>query len=303
MSESIRLEAKSAKSKERSAEKGAEKGVRTQKIIRNIVCILLCIISLFPFYIMIINSTRPSAEIQQGISLLPGGEFFNNVNKLLEKAKGVGTPIWKTITNSALIAVPATILAVYVSSMTAYGVFVYKFKLRRFAWSFILAVMMIPAQVSIIGFYQFMIKLNLNDSYIPLIIPAAAAPTTVFFMRQYMKSSLPLEIVDAARIDGSGEFHTFNHIIIPLLKPAIATQAIFAFISSWNSLFTPSIILSSQTKITLPMFVQQLRSEQFRTDYGMIYVGLVITVIPLMIVYFALSKFIIAGVALGGVKE
>lgn len=273
------------------------------KIFRNLICILLSVLSLFPFYIMIVNSTRPSAAIQQGISLIPGREFFNNVDKLFARAAGVGTPLWKSMLNSASIAVPATLLAVYFSALTAYGVFAYKFKLRRLAWSFILGIMMIPSQVSVIGFYQFMLKIRLNDTYIPLIIPALAAPSTVFFMRQYMKASLPLEIVDAARIDGSGEFSTFNRIIIPLLKPAMATQAIFAFIASWNNLFMPTMIISSQTKVTLPMFVQQLRSEQFRSDFGMVYVGLVLTVLPIMVVYFLLSKYIIAGVALGGVKE
>lgn len=293
----------SKKMEQSGIDKSYTRQIKRQKLIRNIVCIFLCFISLFPFYIMTINSTRPSVEIQQGISLIPGKEFFNNVNTLMGRAKSVGTPLWKSMFNSAIIAVPATLLAVYFSSLTAYGIFAYKFRLRRFAWSFILAIMMIPSQVSVIGFYQFMIKLRLNDSYIPLIIPALAAPSTVFFMRQFMKSSLPLEIVDAARIDGSGEFSTFNRIIMPLLKPAVATQAIFAFIASWNNLFMPTMIISSQTKVTLPMFVQQLRSEQFRSDLGMIYVGLVLTIIPLMIVYFCLSKFIIAGVALGGVKE
>ncbi len=187
--------------------------------------------------------------------------------------------------------------------MTAYGVTAYKFRGKNAAWSFILAIMMIPTQVSVIGFLKFMIKIDLYDTYAALIIPALAAPSTVFFMRQYMKSSLPLEIVDAARIDGSGEFATFNWIVMPLLKPAIATQCIFLFIASWNNLFMPSVLLSSQSKNTLPMFVQQIRSEQFRTDYGMMYVGLLITVIPIFIVYFALAKYIIAGVALGGVKE
>ncbi|WP_236354880.1 carbohydrate ABC transporter permease [Konateibacter massiliensis] len=279
------------------------KNIRRQKLFRNIICILLCIMSILPFYILIINATRPSAAIQQGLSFLPGNQFFSNIAKLADKSAGVGTPVVKAMLNSLTISVPATIFTVYFSSMTAYGVYVYDFKLRRFAWSFILAIMMIPTQVSIIGFYKFMIQIGLNDSYLPLIIPAIAAPATVFFMRQYMKTALPLEIIDAARIDGSGEFYTFNTIAVPLMKPAIATQAIFAFIASWNNLYTPSIILSSSTKYTLPMFVQVLRSEQFRSDYGVIYVGLLLTVLPLFVVYFALSKYIIAGVALGGVKE
>lgn len=279
------------------------KNIKQTKIFRNIICLMLCIMSILPFYIMIINATRPSAAIQQGLSLVPSNQFFSNVNKLMIKSAGVGTPLAKAMLNSLSISVPATFLTVYFSSMTAYGLYVYNFKARKLAWSFILGIMMIPTQVSIIGFYKFMIQLGLNDSYLPLIIPAIAAPATVFFMRQYMKTALPLEIIDAARIDGSRELHTFNTIATPLMKPAMATQAIFAFIASWNNLYTPSIILSSSTKYTLPMFVQVLRSEQFRSDYGVIYVGLLLTVLPLFVVYFALSKYIIAGVALGGVKE
>lgn len=284
-------------------QKSYSKWILTQKIFRTAICVILCILSLFPFWALLVNATRDSISIQNSFSLIPSTHFVENLNNLMERAAGLGSPFWKCILNSSLIAIPATLFCVYFSSMTAYGVSVYKFKGRAFAWSFILAVMMVPTQVSAIGFFKFMIQLNLNDSYIPLILPAVAAPTTVFFMKQYMKASLSLEIVDAARIDGSGEFHTFNTIVIPLLKPAIATQAIFSFIASWNNLYMPSIILNSQTKNTLPMFVKQLRSEQFRTDFGMVYIGLLLTIVPILIVYFILSKYIIAGVALGGVKE
>lgn len=285
------------------ADKSYSAGVLRTKIIRYIICILLCILSIMPFYIMLVNSTRASAAIQAGISLIPSDQLAENYTKLMDKANSLGTPVLKAMINSIVIAAPATIFSVYFSTLTAYGIYVYRFKLRNFVWSFILAIMMIPAQVSIIGFYKFMIQLNLNDTYIPLILPAIAAPSTVFFMRQYMKTALPLAIIDAARIDGSAEFMTFNTIAVPLMKPAIATQAIFVFITSWNNLFTPSMILSSTTKYTLPMFVQLLRSEQFRSDYGIIYLGLLVTVLPLIVVYLILSKYIIAGVALGGVKE
>jgi multiple sugar transport system permease protein len=148
-----------------------------------------------------------------------------------------------------------------------------------------------------------MMKINLYDTYWPLIIPAMAAPSTVYFMKKYMTSALSVEIIEAARIDGSGEFATFNKIALPLMKPAMATQAIFAFIASWNNLYTPSMMITNNRKYTLPMFVQGLRSDVIRTDYGFVYVGLTLTVLPLLIVYFAFSKYIIAGVALGGVKE
>lgn len=272
------------------------------KIFRNAVCIFLCFLSLIPFWIMIVNATRTSVDIQQGLSLIPSHYFLENWQKLLYQCSQQ-VPLWGYMVNSLFIAVPSTLFTVYFSTMTAYGVTVYKFKGSGFAWAFIMAIMMIPAQVSSIGFFRFMYGLGLGNNYLPLIIPAIAAPSTVFFMRQYMQSALPLEIVDAARIDGSREFNTFNRIAMPLMKPAVATQCIFAFIASWNNFYTPSMLLSSQKKYTLPMFVQMMRGERFRSDHGIIYVGLVVCIMPIFIVYFILSKYIIAGVALGGVKE
>ena len=277
--------------------------IKTTKIFRTVICVILCIVSIFPFYTMIINATHTSSVIERGIQLIPGGNLFKNIGGLLERTKDVGTNVWEALLHSAMIAAPATILQVYFATFTAYGLTVYNFKLKNLAWSFIMAIMMIPAQVSIIGFMNFMMKINLYDSYWPLIIPAMAAPSTVYFMKQYMTSALSVEIIEAARIDGSGEFATFNKIALPLMKPAMATQAIFAFIASWNNLYTPTMMITNNRKYTLPMFVQSLKSDVIRIDYGFVYVGLTLTVFPLLVVYFAFSKYIIAGVALGGVKE
>lgn len=272
----------------------------TQKVIRYTVCIFLCILSILPFWIMAVNSTRTSVAIQQGISLIPSSHLIYNLKNFLVQYKDV----WRNMGNSALIAVSSTLLCVYASSMVSYGLTVYKFKGRNFAWSFILAVMMVPTQVSSIGFFRFMQQLDLLNTYIPLVVPAIAAPSVVFFMKQYMRNGLPLEIIDAARIDGSREFQTFNRIAIPLLKPAIATQAIFAFLASWNNYFTPAMIISEEKKYTLPMLIAKIKDvDPSNFDLGRTYVGLTLTVIPIFIVYFALSKYIIAGVALGGVKE
>lgn len=281
---------------------GLHASILIQQVIRNAVCIFLCILSLIPFWIMIVNATRTSVDIQSSFSLIPSHYLMENWQKLLYQASQ-NVPLWRYMVNSLIIAGGSTILSVYFSTMTAYGVTAYKFRGANFAWAFIMAIMMIPVQVSSIGFFRFMYQIGWGNNYLPLIIPAIAAPATVFFMRQYMISALPLEILDSARIDGSGEFRTFNTIAVPLMKPAIATQCIFAFIGSWNNFYTPSMLLTSQAKMTLPMFVQQMRGERFRSDHGIIYVGLVVTIMPIFIVYFLLSKYIIAGVALGGVKE
>jgi multiple sugar transport system permease protein len=275
------------------------------KVVRYIVCIFLCFLSIFPFYVLIINSTLKSSQILTGLKFIPGNQFVVNFKALLEGgAKTSGVNVLQAMLNSLIVTVPAVVLQIYFGSLTAYAVTVYNFKLKRFAWGFIYSIMMIPTQVSIVGFIKVCNLTHLYGSFLALIIPAIAAPTTVYFMKQYMETGLSVEIVEAARIDGSGELHTFNTIVLPLLKPAMATQAIFAFVASWNNLYTPSIILATKRqKQTMPMYVSSLKANDKERDWGQIYCGLFTTVLPLLVMYFCLSKYIIAGVALGGVKE
>lgn len=269
------------------------------KIVIYIVCIFLAILSIFPFWIMFMNATRSTTEIQQhAISFLPSEYFVSNLKILLGKSfnPAVG------FTNSIIISVGATALAVYFSTLTAYALVVYDWKLKKPFFSFIMAVMMIPAQVTMIGFYQMVYKIGMTNNLSMLILPSIAAPSMVFFMRQYMYPALSMEIIQSARIDGAGEFRIFNSIALPIMKPAIATQAIFTFVSSWNNLFTPLVLLTDQKKYTMPIMVSLLRGDIYKTEYGSVYLGLALTVLPLIVVYLILSKYIIAGVALGSVK-
>lgn len=264
-----------------------------------VVCIFLTLLCTMPFIIMIVNSTRSTYQIQQhAVSLIPSTYFFKNLAVFAGKTFN---PVSGFI-NSMIIAVGATCCTVYFSTLTAYALVAYTWKLRNAFFTMILCVMMIPAQVTSIGFYQMCYQLGWTNSFMPLILPAVAAPSSVFFMRQFMLASLPLELLNAARIDGAKEFRTFNQIALPIMKPAIATQGIFAFVSTWNSLFLPSILLTKSEKYTMPIMVSQLKGDIYKTEYGAIYLGLLLTVLPLFIVYFSLSKYIIAGVALGGVK-
>jgi multiple sugar transport system permease protein len=165
-----------------------------------------------------------------------------------------------------------------------------------------MGIMMIPAQITLIGFYQMVYSIHMTNHLSMLILPAIASPSMVFFMRQYMKPALSLEIVQSARIDGAKEFYIFNRIALPIMKPAIATQAIFTFVTSWNNLFTPLVLLTDQKKYTLPIMISLLRGDIYKTEYGSIYLGLTLTALPLIVAYLLLSKYIIAGVALGSVK-
>ena len=277
--------------------------LKAQRLFKEIICILLCLMCLIPFLILFLNATRTSDAIKSGsLSLIPGGNTIENWKGFMNQQNGMTLTVFRAMLNSFIIAVPSTIFTVYFSTLTAYGIYIYDFKLKKAVWSFIIGVMIVPNTIAIIGFYRFMLNLNLTDNYIPLIVPAIAAPSTIFFMRQYMQSTFPKEIVEAARIDGSGELHTFNRIALPLMKPAIATQAIFAFVASWNNLFLPNMLLSTDTKKTLPLFISLLQSDQFKTDYGVLYIGLAVTILPIFVVYFLLSRSIVAGVQLGGVK-
>lgn len=265
-----------------------------------VFCGLLTVLSLLPFVIMIVNATRSTYQIQQhAISLIPSHYLKSNLEVLSDKGS---FNAFKGFKNSLIISVGATACTIYFSTMTAFALVAYDWKLRKPFFTMIMAVLMIPAQVTSIGFYQFMYKIHMTNNFLPLILPAIAAPTCVFFMRQYMIPSLPMEILQSARIDGAGEFRIFNQIALPMMKPAMATQAIFSFVSSWNQLFLPSILLTKNEKFTMPMMVALLNGDIYKTEYGSVYLGLFLTVLPLLVVYFLLSKYIIAGVALGGVK-
>ncbi|MDD7516536.1 carbohydrate ABC transporter permease [Ruminococcus flavefaciens] len=264
-----------------------------------IFCGLLTILSLMPFVIMIVNSTRSTPQIQShAISFIPSKYLLKNYACFA----GRDFKPFLGFKNSLIISVGATVCNIYFSTMTAFALVAYDWKLRKPFFTVIMAVLMIPAQVTSIGFYQFMHNIGWINSYLPLILPSIAAPTTVFFMRQYMIPSLPMEILQSARIDGAGEFRIFNQIVLPMMKPAMATQAIFTFVASWNQLFLPQILLTDKEKYTMPIMVSLLNGDSYKTEFGAVYLGLLLTVIPILIVYFLLSKHIIAGVALGGVK-
>ena len=269
------------------------------KILIMIVCIILSLLSIMPFIIMFVNSTRSTYEIQQhAVSFIPSKYLLNNFRVLTSKSFNPA----KGFMNSLIVSCGVTGITLYFSTLTAYALVMYDWKLKNAFFSFIMAIMMIPATITIIGFYQMVYKIHMTNRFIMLILPAMASPSLVFFMRQYMKPSVSPSLVESARIDGAKEFFTFNVIVLPIMKPAIATQAIFSFVTSWNDLFKPLILLTKQDKFTLPIMVSLLRGDIYRTEYGSVYLGLTLTALPLIVVYLFLSKYIVAGVAMGSVK-
>ena len=204
--------------------------------------VLISFLCLFFFYVLVINSTRTHFEIQKGFSLLPGKSLVTNFRNVLADAN---IPVGTGIRNSLIVSACSAALSVYFSALTAYGIYAYNFRFKKAAFAIILLIMTMPTQVSALGFLQLITKMGLKNSFVPLILPSIAAPTVFFFMKQYLDASLPMEIVEAARIDGA-DFLKFH--------------------------------------------------------MGKVYMMVAIAILPVIIVYLLLSKFIVRGVALGGVK-
>lgn len=274
---------------------------RIRSIVAHVVLIILSFMCLFFFYVLIVNASHSHAELQKGFSALPGKYFWKN---LMNVANDGSFPMFRGILNSIIVSGCSAVLCTYFSSLTAYGLYAYDFKARNVAFTFIMAILVMPTQVTAMGFLRLITKMGLYDSLLPLIIPSVASPAVVYFMYSYLQSSLPMSLVEAARIDGSGEFRTFNSIVLPIMKPAIAVQAIFTFVGSWNNYFVPALVIQSKSKMTVPILIATLRGADYMNfDMGKIYMMITVAIVPIIIVYLLLSKFIIAGVTLGGVKE
>lgn len=274
--------------------------VHARRAIAYIVLIILSFLCLIWFYILFVNATRSRGELTAGFTPIPSSHLMKNLNGMLHSTQ----PILQGMLNSVIVAGLSAVLSTYFSTLTAYAIHAYEFRGRKQIYTFILAVMMIPTQVTALGFVEFMTNINLLDSFIPLIVPTIAAPVTFFYMKQYMDSTLSLSLIEAARIDGAGEFKIFNSIVLPLMKPAISVQAIFTFVSGWNNYFTPALILKQERKKTLPVLIAELRSADFlKFDMGIVYATIAFSIFPVIIVYLIVSKNIVAGVQLGGVKE
>ncbi|MBO7676434.1 MAG: carbohydrate ABC transporter permease [Erysipelotrichaceae bacterium] len=260
----------------------------------------LCFLCLFFFYLMFVNSTRSNGELQGGFTMIPSSYFFKNLVSAW-KDPDINIPVG--MKNSFIIAISSALLTTYFSALTAYGTYVYNFKLKKFVHLFILAIMMIPSQVSAVGFIQLAFQYHLTNKLWLLIVPSVAAPATYFYMHQYLEATLPLEMVEAARIDGSNEFRIFNEIVLPIMKPAMAVQMIFSFVGSWNNYFMPSLLLNKPNVKTVPVMIATLRSADYsKFDMGKVYMLMLLAILPVMVIYVILSKSIIKGVTSGSVK-
>lgn len=233
---------------------------RFRSILAHIVLVVLAFLCLFFFYILIVNATRSHSELQKGFSALPGTHFLDNLKNVVNDGS---FPMVRGILNSLFISAALAAICTYFLSLTAYGLYAYNFKLKKVAFTFIMAILVMPTQVTAMGFLRLITNMGMYDSWAPLIVPSIASPAVFYFMYSYLQSSLPISLVEAARIDGSGEFRTFNKIVIPIMKPAIAVQAIFTFVGSWNNYFVPALVIQSKQKMTVPILIATLRGADY----------------------------------------
>ncbi len=269
-------------------------------VFAHVLLIILSFLCLFFFYILIINATHSHAELQRGFYALPGSSFLENFNNVANNGE---FPMIRGIVNSLIVSGCSAAICIYFSALTAYGLYAYEFKMKKIAFTFIMAILVMPTQVTAMGFLRLITKMGMYDSLLPLIIPSIASPAVFYFMYSYLESSLPLSLVEAARIDGSQEFRTFNQIVLPIMKPAMAVQAIFTFVGSWNNYFVPALVIQSKDKMTVPILIALLRGADYMNrDMGKIYMMILVAIVPIILIYLFLSKYIIAGVTLGGVK-
>ncbi len=278
---------------------GKPVGFVVNKTILYILLILLTALCIMPFLLMMVNATRSGVEISHSFSFVPGKSLGANYRQLSDYFN-----IYRGMLNSVIVALPATFLTAYFSAMTAYGLAFYKFKTNKLIFVSILIFMMIPGQLSLIGFYQLCTKLHMVNSYLPLILPAIASPGTVYFLRQYAISVVPRSLMEAARLDGASELYIFHRIVLPLMQPGVATMAIMCFIGNWNNYLLPMIILNKKEKFTLPVLITTLNAAtDLQSNQGAIYLAVAISVIPILIVFCIFSRQIIGSIASGAVKE
>lgn len=255
------------------------------------------IVSVFPFYWMVVGATNPSGEIFSiPPNLLPGGYAWENFKNLNES---VG--IIRVMGNSLLITLTFTVLATIICTAAGYAFAKFQFKGRQPIFFMLLIAIMIPYHVTLIPLFEIFAQVQWLNTFQAVILPQIAYPFAIFLMRQNMQA-IPDSLLEAARVDGAGEFHIFFRIVLPVMRPALAAVAIFLFMFQWNNFIWPLVVLQSQDMYTLPVALSSLIGMS-RIDYGQVMMGTAISTLPIMIFFLLLQKQFISGILGGSVKQ
>lgn len=272
---------------------------RTFKWIANVGMGIICFIALFPVLILLLSSFRPSSELMRsGISLTFDWSKLNIDNYLYIFTQADG--YWQWYINSLIISVITIVLSLFFSSMVGYALAVYDFKGKNLFFGFVVFILMVPFEILMLPLFQMMITSGLVNTYAGVVLPMIVAPIAVFFFRQYALG-LPLQLMDAARIDGSTEYGIFFKIMLPLMTPSLGAMAILQGLGSWNNFLWPLIVLRSNDMFTLPIGLATLLTP-YGNNYDVLIAGSVMTVIPIIVLFIFFQRYFVAGLTVGGVK-
>ena len=268
---------------------------RISAAIKQIILILMTLVMFFPLYIVFVMGTYYSEDIFKGLPMLPSDYFLTNLKLVISKG------FFSAYLNSITVSVASVILSVLVSTMIGFALAKYNFKGKKFIFAFVMAIMMIPGQISMIGYMLEMRKMNLINTLLPLIFTWAAHPLGAFLMMQFISDGIPDELLESARLDGCSEPGIFFKIVIPCIKSGFVTLATLVFLWSWNNYVLPLILINKQELFTIPLMVNNL-SNAFRSDYGAIMCALGLSVLPMIVIFSLCSRTFIQGLAAGAVK-
>jgi multiple sugar transport system permease protein len=255
------------------------------------------LIMLAPFYFMFVFATHSRTEI---FSLPPpmffGDDFLTNLNILTERL-----PFWRNLGWSLYVAIASTALTLVFCSMGGYAFAMFEFRFKNALFGLVMATMLLPSFMNMIPTFMIMDVLGWIDQPRALYIPGAASAFGIFLMRQFVASSIPKDLIEAARMDGCGEFGIYLRIVLPLLKPALGTLGLITFIASWNNFIGPLIVMRSPEMYTLPLALRSLQSP-VNTEWGALMTGSAIATLPLVVLFVLSSRQLISGLTTGAVK-
>ncbi|GGP17849.1 carbohydrate ABC transporter permease [Silvimonas iriomotensis] len=255
------------------------------------------VLMLAPFFFTFVLATQPRDRIYQ----IPppmwfGSNLLKNIHTLTDMI-----PYWHNLGMSFYVAVMTTVLALFFCSMAGYAFAMYEFRFKKALFTVVLGSMLLPPFLGLIPTFMLMNFIGWLDQPRALYLPAAAAAFGIFLMRQYISSAVPKELMEAARIDGCGEFRIYWSVVLPLIGPALGTLGLITFISSWNSFLQPLVIMHSPESFTVPVALRSMQSPT-NTDWGAVMAGSAIAVLPLLILFALFSRRLIAGLTAGAVK-
>lgn len=265
------------------------------KILVNVAIGMLSILALFPFYLMLIMGTHYNEDLYTGIHLLPGNSLSENLATVMK----LDYP--RYYLNSISIAVINTFGGVLVSALGGYAFAKYKFKGKKFFFTFVIATLAIPMQLGLVGYVLEMRSLGIINTILPLAFSGMASGFGVFWMTQFIGSSVPTEMLESGKIDGCHDYGIFFRLVLPIIKPAIITIGLLLFMWSWNSYMIPLVIVTKKELYTIPLSIAMISTE-FRTDYAARILSLAISTTPIIVMFAFGSKYLIQGLTAGSVK-